>query len=328
MTRGRRRLPLALAVTASLVLSACGSGDSGDGGGEGEAPHATAQPTSTPIESTAIPRAQLDPVPTTGDRFTTSRSRSSATSGSTSPEQPAEPEQVWSYADGDLSDWSEVQAARPEQVRVVDEPVRPGYEYSAAFSARPGDFTFGVDTTIRGEVRSTIEEAGAPREGDVQWYSWSTYFPEDFLWDGGGEFLIYTQWHQTANEGSPNVDLWVTDGPQPEIRLSVRGGLQGRESAEYVATYDLGPLERGEWLDHIVRIEWSTDPEQGNTQVWINDERLVNAVGANLFEGQSVYFKQGIYAASNTRREHTLYFSDARWGESRKSVALDAPAAD
>ncbi|MGY1834635.1 polysaccharide lyase [Blastococcus sp. SYSU DS0510] len=327
MTRGRRSLPLTLVVTASLVLSACGSSGPDESEGQGEAPHATAEPTSTPIESTAIPRSDLEPVPTTGDRFNPSRSSAASPSGSESPDETPEPVQVWSYADGDLDDWSEVQAARPEQVRVVDEPVRPGYEYSAAFSARPGDFTFGVDTTIRGEVRSTIEEAGAPREGDVQWYSWSTYFPEDFFWDGGDEFLIYTQWHQTANEGSPNVDLWVTDGPDPEIRLSLRGGLLGQESAQYVATYDLGPLVLGEWLDHTVRIEWSTDPDKGNVQVWIDGERLVNAVGATLFEGQSIYFKQGIYAASNTRREHTVYFSDARWGESRKSVALE-PAAD
>ncbi|MDP5183826.1 polysaccharide lyase [Blastococcus sp. BMG 814] len=326
MTRGRRRFPLALVVTASLVLTACGS-DEPDAG-EGEAPHATAEPTSTPIESTAIPRSDLEPVPTTGDRFDITRPTEASPSGSASPDdEAAEPEQVWSYADGDLSAWSEVQAARPEQVRVVDEPARPGSEYSAAFSARPGDFTFGVDTTIRGEVRSTIQEAGVPREGDVQWYSWSTYFPEDFVWDGGDEFLIYTQWHQTANEGSPNVDLWVTAGPDPELRLSVRGGLQGRESAQYAATYDLGPLERGEWLDHVVRIEWSTDPDEGNVQVWIDGERVVNAVGATLFEGQSIYFKQGIYAASNTRREHTVYFSDARWGESRESVALE-PAGD
>ncbi|MGY2066402.1 polysaccharide lyase [Blastococcus sp. SYSU DS0619] len=318
MTRGRRRLPLALAVTASLVLTACGSDEPAP---EEPTPSAApAQPTSTPLETRAVPESELEPVPTTGPLFETSGfpSRSSAEGA---------PEHVWSYADGDLSDWSELHVARPEQVQVVDEPVRPGYEYSAQFSARPGDFTFGVDTTIRGEVRSTIGETGVPDEGDVQWYSWSTYFPEDFLWDGGGQFLIYTQWHQTANEGSPNVDLWVTDGPDPEIRLSVRGGVLGQEAAQYTAVYDLGPLEKGEWLDHTVRIEWSTDPAEGNVQVWIDGEQRVNAVAANLFEGQSVYLKQGIYAASNTRREHTLYFTDVLRGDTEESVALE-PAED
>ncbi|MGY2083205.1 heparin lyase I family protein [Blastococcus sp. SYSU DS0539] len=312
-------MPLALAVTASLVLTACGSDGPDDDVATPTPTSAPAEPTSTPMETTEVPISELEPVPTTGPLFSTSPAPSTAAEG--------EPEQVWSYADGTLSDWSEVHAARPEQVRIVDEPVRPGYRHSAAFSARPGDFTFGVDTTIRGEVRSTVEEAGAPGEGDVQWYSWSTYFPEDFFWDGRNQFLIYTQWHQTANEGSPNVDLWVTAGPEPELRLSVRGGLLGQEAPQYTAVYDLGPLEKGEWLDHTVRIEWSTDPDEGRVQVWIDDEQRVDAVAANLFEGQSVYLKQGIYAANNTRREHTLYFSDVLRGDTEESVALE-PAED
>ncbi|TYP87194.1 polysaccharide lyase [Blastococcus xanthinilyticus] len=323
MTRGRRRIPLALAVSVSLTLAACGSDDPRPSGSDPTV--ATAEPPSTPIETTEVPRSELDPVAT--DQFSTSRSTSSAPTTSPTLDDPRRPDQVWSYDDGTLSAWSEVHAARPEQVRVVDEPVRPGYEHSGAFSARPGDFTFGVDTTIRGEVRSTIEEAGSPEEGDVQWYSWSTYFPEDFRWDGRDEFLIYTQWHQTANTGSPNIDLWVTDGDQPELRMSVRGGVLGEERVEHTAVYDLGPLERGEWLDHTVRIKWSTDPDEGSTRVWIDGEQVVDAAAANLYEGQSAYLKQGIYAANNTRREHTVYFSDALRGDTREAVALE-PAAD
>jgi hypothetical protein len=140
--------------------------------------------------------------------------------------------------------------------------------------------------------------------------------------DGGDGFLIYTQWHQEANSGSPNIDLWVTDGDDPEIRMSVRGGLLGGDVSQYTAVYDLGPLVLGEWLDHTVRIRWSPDPDEGDTRVWIDGDQKVHAVAANLYEGQSVYFKQGIYAANNTSREHTVYFTDARRGPSRESVAL------
>jgi hypothetical protein len=312
-----------LAVTASLFLGACSSDDTPGPDGQPSANPANA--TSTPIRTSEAPASELPAPPAaTQSRPPTS---SSSPSGSTSLDDGRAPAQVWSYADGSLSAWSEVHAARPEQVRVVDDPVRPGYEHSGAFTAGPGDHTFGVDTTIRGEVRSTIEEAGSPGEGDVQWYSWSTYFPEDFEWDGEDQFLIYTQWHQTANSGSPNIDLWVTDGDQPELRMSVRGGLLGEDVSQYTAVYDLGPLERGEWLDHTVRIKWSSDPDEGNTKVWIDGERRVNAAAANLYEGQSAYLKQGIYAANNTTREHTVYFSDALRGNSEESVALE-PARD
>ena len=304
MTRGRRQLPLALSAAIALLVAGCGSED---------APRPSEDTVSTPIETSEAPASELPTAPPGGG---------GAASPGGGPPIAADPEHEWSYADGTLSEWSEVQVARPEQVEVVDDPVRPGYEHAAAFTAGPGDHTFGVTTTIRGEVRSTVAEAGSPTEGDVQWYAWSTYFPEDFEWDGEGEFLIYTQWHQEANSGSPNIDLWVTDGEEPELRMSVRGGLLGEEVSQYTAVYDLGPLVLGEWLDHTVRIDWSSDPDEGDTRVWIDGEQKVHAVAANLYEGQSVYFKQGIYAANNTDREHTVYFTDARRGPSRESVAL------
>jgi hypothetical protein len=185
------------------------------------------------------------------------------------------------------------------------------------------DHTFDNTTTIRGEVRSTVAEAGWPSEGDVQWYSWSTYFPEDFQWDGETQVLTYTQWHQTANYGPPNIALSVTDGDQPRILMSLAGGLLGEEVAQYSAVYDLGPLVRGAWLDHTVRITWSADPDAGDVVVWINDEQKVHAVAANFYPNRSVYLKQGVYAANNTTKEHTVYFSDAFRGNSRESVELE-----
>jgi hypothetical protein len=301
----RRHRQLTLTVATALLVTGCGS----------DGPGASADGISTPISTSEVPASEFSAAPSPDGA-----PRSSPGAGSSA--APGDDEHEWSYADGTLGEWSEVQVARPEQARVVDDPVRPGYEHSAAFTAGPDDHTFGITTTIRGEVRSTVAEAGAPAEGDVQWYSWSTYFPRDFEWDGENEFLIYTQWHQEANSGSPNIDLWVTDGDEPEIRMSVHGGLLGEEVSQYSAVYDLGPLVLGEWLDHTVRIRWSADPDEGETKVWINEEQKVHAVAANLYEGQSVYFKQGIYAANNTSREHTVYFTDAHRGPTRKSVAL------
>lgn len=325
MTPRRREVAVALALSTSLLLVGCLSDGTSDR--DGSSPSADpADATSTPLVVSTAPASELPSEPVDGLVPSSSTVHSPPTRDGLVDDRQV-PEQVWSYADGTLSQWSEVHAARPEQVRVVDAPVRPGYEYSGAFTAGPGDHTFGVTTTIRGEVRSTIEEAGSPGEGDLQWYAWSTYFPEDFEWDGEGEFLIYTQWHQSANDGSPNIDLWVTDGDRPELRMSIRGGLLGDDVSQYTAVYDLGPLVRGKWLDHTVRIRWSSNPAEGNTKVWIDGERRVNAAGANLYRGQTVYFKQGIYAANNTTREHTVYFSDALRGDSRESVALK-PAND
>jgi hypothetical protein len=318
VTRRHRRSVLVVTVLSALVLSAC-SGQPSD--------TRTAESTTHGAEESSAPASRSASGCASGAGSSKPRSTSTPRSTTESTADSEQPDQVWGYEDGDLSDWDEVHSARKKQVRVVDRPVRPGYTYSAAFTAGPDDHTSGVTTTIRGEVRSSVREAGTPTEGDEQWYAWSTYFPSDFRWDGSGGFFIYTQWHQTRNSGSPNVALWVTAGREPHIRLTVRGGLLDDEDLpEYKEEYDLGRLRCGEWLDHRVRIEWSTHHKDGGVTVWINGEQRVDETAATLYDDQSAYFKQGIYAASTTKHEHTIYFTDAVRGSSADSVALNSPS--
>jgi hypothetical protein len=231
------------------------------------------------------------------------------------------PVTVLDYQTGDFSQWAEVQIARSEQATLVTSPTRAGSTYSARFTVAPGDHVFGDTSTIRGEVRTGLEGPATPAEGMQQWYAWSTYFPPDFEWDG--EWLIYTQWHHTQRTGPPVVALLVSPGSAPRLSLIVRGGTLQAGVQPRTATFDLGPLQRGVWLDHKVSVDWSSTPGAGRISVWINGEQVLPSTAvANLYAGQNAYLKQGLYASASTSRSHTVYHTETRIGPTETSVTL------
>ena len=228
---------------------------------------------------------------------------------------------VLDYQTGDFSQWAEVQTARVDQATLVTSPARPGSTYSARFTVAAEDHVFGDTSTIRGEVRAGLEGPATPAEGMQQWYAWSTYFPPDFEWDG--EWLIYTQWHHTQRSGPPVVALVVSPGPAPRLSLIVRGGTLQAGVQPRTATFDLGPLQRGVWLDHKVNVNWSSAPGAGRVGVWINGTQVLAPTAvANLYVGQGAYLKQGLYASASTNRSHTVYHTGTRIGPTEASVAL------
>lgn len=232
------------------------------------------------------------------------------------------PVRALDYQRGDFSQWAEVQTARDDQVTLVTSPARAGSTYSARFTVAPGDHVFGDVSTIRGEVRADLDDPVSPTEGMGQWFAWSTLFPEEFDWDG--DWLLYTQWHQTARTGTPPVAFHVTgSGQAARLALTVRGGQVHGDVPPYVTTFDLGPLQRGVWLDHKVSVVWSSTPGAGRIAVWINGAQVLAPTAvANLYVGQSAYLKQGLYASASTKGSHTVYHTGTRIGPTEASVAL------
>ena len=228
---------------------------------------------------------------------------------------------VWDYEDGTTDAWSEVHQLRTDQMRVLSEDDLPGATHVAEFNVKPGDTGWnGTEGTLRSEVRASIEESGSPTNGTEQWWAWSTYFPKNFDWDEKNQFLYFTQWHQTANSGNPNMGLW--SNVDEELQLNVKGGSGGKKSgdAEYAESYSLDDLVKGEWNDFVVHVIWSDDPDEGLVEVWHNGKRVHSANDANLYEDQSVYVKQGIYSAAGTKHQQVIKVGPLRLGETRDSV--------
>ncbi|MCF6746253.1 hypothetical protein E9529_18635 [Blastococcus sp. KM273128] len=289
------------------------------------------EPTTPPSEPTTPPSEPTTPVtePTTPPSEPTTpvtEPTDPATPPPAGPELTAPaPTRVWGYENAAtlLPDpWDEVHSLRPEAQGLTAENAYPGSSRTAFFTVHPGDTGWnGTTGTLRSEVRDSIADSGGVQPGDEQYWAWSTFFPADHDWDERGQFLIFTQWHQTVNSGNPNVHFW--SDVREHLMVDVRGGTGGRVAgdAQYVETFDLGPIDKGAWNDLTVRFVWSPDPAVGLVEVWHQGEKVLSENAATLYTGQSVYIKQGIYSAAGTARSHYLQHAPIGYGPTLESVA-------
>ncbi|MGY1847452.1 heparin lyase I family protein [Blastococcus sp. SYSU DS1021] len=289
------------------------------------APVTTTPPPEPTTTEPPAPSTEPTTPPTTTTPTTTTPPPATDPESDPEPELPAvQPTRVWGYDATTLvpGPWPEIHALRSDQYGTTTANPYPGSERTAFFTVQRGDTGWnGTHGTLRSEVRDSIAASGDVRPGDEQWWAWSTFFPADFDWDERGQFLIYTQWHQTVNSGNPNVHFW--SDVNENLMVDVRGGTGGRTAgdAQYVRTFNLGTIDKGAWNDHTVRFIWSPDPAKGLIEVWHQGEKVLSERVANLYEGQSVYIKQGIYSAAGTYRTHYLQHSPIGFGPTRESVA-------
>ena len=232
------------------------------------------------------------------------------------------------YQTGNFSQWTEQQRHRFEQEAIVTSPARRGYPHTARFTVAPGDYTNGGTTAERSEVMASVAQTGNPAQGQTMWFAWSTFIPAGTRVDSnatspvGDGWLIFTQWHGTSNTGgNPNIDFSLTKGAAtPHLVLDTEGG-SGRSTAQQWVQSTAFPL--GRWNDFTVGVVWGESSSVGRITVKINGTTWVdNASCANLFTGQSSYFKQGIYRASSAQTQ-TIYHTGTRIGPTEDSVTRE-----
>jgi len=228
------------------------------------------------------------------------------------------------YQTGNFSQWNAQQLHRAAQQAIVTTPARPLYTDSARFVVAPGDYTNGGTSAERSEVMASIAQTGNPAQGQTMWFAWSTFIPAGTQVDSnatspvGNGWMIFTQWHGTADSGGgPNIALSLTKGTAtPHLVLDTNGGDMNQRS-EWVQSTAF-PL--GQWVDFTVGVTWGTNSTVGRMTVKINGTTWVNnAACANLYNGQSAYFKQGIYRSAS-KRTHTVYHTATRRGLTEASV--------
>lgn len=204
------------------------------------------------------------------------------------------------FADGTLAHWTGVQAARPAAVTLVPDPLDPKHGIVARFEVRPGDHTNSADTE-RAEVVADPWLINASK-GKKQQYDWEILFPSTSH-PAPGWGLIITQFHQTSTTCPPNVAISLVRGArqgEARLRLSVRGGsLAPTCDATSSASQDLGVLPRDRWVHLQLLADWS--PSAGHVELKVAGVGRAALTGANLYRGQSVYLKQGIYRPNDSR---------------------------
>jgi Polysaccharide lyase len=229
------------------------------------------------------------------------------------------------YQTSDFTQWTEQHLHRSEQEAIVTSPARTGFPQTARFVVAPGDHTGGRTGVERAEVMASIAQTGNPAQGRTMWFAWSTFIPAGTHVDSnatspvGNGWLVFSQWHGTASSGpGPNIAFSLTKGTAtPRLILATNGGSGSGTRSEWVQPTAL-PL--GRWVDFVVGITWGTSSSVGRMTVRVNGTTwLNNAPCANLYPGQSAYFKQGIYRASS-RQTQTIYHTGTRIGPTEGSV--------
>jgi Polysaccharide lyase len=189
-------------------------------------------------------------------------------------------EWIGNFETGDFSQWSGIQRAETDRIRIVTDPVRDG-RFAARFDVQPGDYPAG-----RTGERAELFVDTADRDGTECYYAWSTLFPTDFVSDPVWK-QMFVQWHGPGSSAA-SVSFQVSGS-----RLIVRAGSPWTPTTW--AQYDLGPLVLGSWQDFILHVRWG-GAHSGFLEIWRNGKLVVpRRYHQNVAPGTGNYLKLGYY---------------------------------
>jgi hypothetical protein len=232
---------------------------------------------------------------------------------------------VWQgdWETGDLSQWKAQSACTGDGltaadvgnscITVVTEPTRSG-AYAARFRIEPQSADAGP--TGRAEVYLSREETGAI-EGQEWYYVWSTLFPSDGndgWWTRGGNWNFFSQFHNAEAACTASIGMGV-DATSGAPRLYFELVRQRRRECSddfIVRKFSLGPLRLDRWYRFVLRVRWSSNPEEGAAELWVDGRRAVERISwPTMHEAAGAYWKLGFYrgAADVT---NTVVHDDAR----------------
>ena len=169
------------------------------------------------------------------------------------------------YETGNFSQWDGgVQEKVDGRATIVTSPVRQG-KYAARYEVRPGDNN--VAGSGNGERTEALVLRGTRgREGDEQWYAWSTMFAPDFS-ASNSDWNIFTQWHNSGTTGG-RVEFYINGNT---LGFTTHGGDPANPAAR---AWDIGSKSNGVWYDFIFHVKWSTS-NAGFVEVWLNGNKVV-----------------------------------------------------
>lgn len=203
------------------------------------------------------------------------------------------------FESGDLSQFRGAQAAREDQIVVVESPVAQGRR-SGRFEVRQGDRWKDAS----GDRAEVVADTGET-EGAVRWYRWRTMFDDDYPTTSHG-WQIFMQWHAEIGASQAMLQFFTAEDEIGFKTVESGSDLEPRPSR----THWTAPMDRGRWHDFRLHVRWSSDPARGFVELWHDGRRVVERTSlATLIPGYDAYIKQGLYRSGEIT-ERAVVFHD------------------
>jgi hypothetical protein len=216
---------------------------------------------------------------------------------------------------------------RGDSIQVVTHPIRKG-RYAARVTLSPGDIAASKE---RAELKVGDQDLERVRggQGGEMWYGWSVLIPADYADPPGDQFQILAQWHHRPSEGVRSGARSSVSGPPPlTVHFTLYEGrhllsLIGRPSPGAPRrTLGAQPVRKGEWIDLIFHIRWSTGGD-GFVEAWLNGQPFTKGkvYGPTLYKPVSNYLRLGLYRGKGVPTTNHVFIDEVRIGDSYQAVA-------
>src|SRR5690606_14635827 len=157
------------------------------------------------------------------------------------------------------------------------------------------------DPIVKGSRRAEVTIVKG-EDGDIgkdTWYAFELNVPKDYIDEDDDE--VINQWHQNGNASAA---IRIKNG-----RFLWRFYIDGKKT-----DFDLGLIEKDTWNSFVVNMVHSYGSD-GLTQVWINNQNLIDLKGRNINNDPLPKWKIGIYksewaSAKTTTSKRVLYFDN------------------
>ena len=207
-------------------------------------------------------------------------------------------------------------------------------------------FTVSPSSIVTGGNRAELTFHQNAIEGDVTWYEYSFFIPNDYqdvvLNDITGlvNWQVLGQWHQqpvfsegedwdsyTGKKASPPIaiyynyfdttDINYQNTLQDPLTSTVFGFGPNWNNVSTISIFygegsiAIGEINKGEWIRLKFNIKWSENND-GFIQVWKNGTEFTDGkvFGANMLNKASHYFKFGLYRNPTIPFTNNVYYDD------------------
>ncbi len=179
------------------------------------------------------------------------------------------------------------------------------------------------------------------QEGLDEWVHTSIFFPAGYQASGqlDGTWNTFNSWHTDDYTqklgGNSNALMVFTDSADSEKRgiglrlvLRLRGGDSAKPTVDSTScSQKSGELQLQHWYDIVYHFVWSTDPNKGLAEMWLDGKRMCSVKFPTLYHhaNGTKSWNNG-FGYYNYRPMHdwdsTVYFGDLSIGPTARSVGF------